>query len=160
MSEKEFINLIEKNQGIIHKICRLYTDTHTDYDDLFQEIMLQLWQSISSYQGKAKISTYMYRVALFTALNKVKYDKKQKLDPEEIKHQLSEETDQRPESILHLATQLLDPSDKALVSLYLDEKNYKEMADILGLSESNVGVRLNRIKKKLRTILKAQDYGA
>lgn len=160
MSEKEFIDLIDIHQGIIHKVCRLYTDKTHDYEDLFQEIMMQLWQSLPRYQGKAKVSTYMYKIALFTALNRVKSSKKQLDRSVDIPENIPEESIESHESILAAAIQHLNASEKALVSLYLDEKDYKEMAEILGITESNVGVKLNRIKKKLRRIFKVTAYGS
>jgi len=159
LSEKEFIDLIEQHQGIIHKVCRIYTYNQHDYDDLFQDIMVQLWQSITRYQGKSKLTTYMYKIALFTALNKVKKAKKRQFDANEIADYTTDASD-TAEEILHTVIKHLSDAEKALVSLYLDEKDYKEMAEILGITESNVGVRLNRVKDKMRKILKAQEDGA
>lgn len=160
MSEKEFIDLIEQHQGIIHKVCRIYTYNQHDYDDLFQEIMVQLWQSIPRYQGKSKLTTYMYKIALFTALNKAKKAKRRQLDLQDLPDHTTDESADRVNDILNAIIQQLNDVDKALISLYLDEKDYKEMAEILGITESNVGVRLNRVKEKMRKILKTQYHGA
>lgn len=160
MSEKEFIDLIEQHQGIIHKVCRIYSYNQHDYDDLFQEIMVQLWQSIPRYQGKSKLTTYMYKIALFTALNKAKKAKRRQLDLQDLPDYTTDESADRVNETLNAVIQQLNDVDKALISLYLDEKDYKEMADILGITESNVGVRLNRVKEKMRKILKTQYHGA
>lgn len=160
MSEKEFIDLIEQHQGIIHKVCRIYSDNNDDYDDLFQEIMMQLWQSITRYSGKSKLTTYMYKIALFTALNKVKKAKNKALVLADLPDDRTDEPKESAEVILDSIIRHLNEAEKALISLYLDEKDYKEMAEILGITESNVGVRLNRVKEKMRKILKVQDYEA
>lgn len=102
----------------------------------------------------------MYKIALFTALNRVKSSKKQLDRSVDIPENIPEESIESHESILAAAIQHLNASEKALVSLYLDEKDYKEMAEILGITESNVGVKLNRIKKKLRRIFKVTAYGS
>lgn len=159
MNEKEFIDLIDQHQGIIHKICRIYTDIQEDYDDLFQEIMVQLWQAMPRYKGKSKITTYMYKVALFTALNKMKQSNKMLYTTDELPDRTEDAPQKSAEAILKQVLTKLNMAEKALISLYLDERDYKEIAEILGITESNVGVRLNRLKKKMKAIIKVQEYG-
>lgn len=148
--ERDFIAVIEKNQGLIHKICRLYGDSEEDRNDLFQEILLQLWKSYPSYRGKSKLSTWMYRVALYTAMADLK---KRKRNPDfDKKNTSASNTADQDFDLEHVKTgiALLNPSERALLTLYIDDKSYQEIAEIVGITENNVGVRLNRIKKKLK----------
>ncbi len=157
--EKEFIQLITEHQGIIHKVCRMYCRNPADAEDLFQEITLQLWRSYPVFNKYAKVSTWMYRLALNTAITRLRkssiraswqpltsrnYNAAQ---PNE--QRLDVEYDQE----LQKALNTLNKFDKALVLLYLDEKSYKEIAEIMGVTESNIGVKINRIKKKLKQLL-------
>ena len=134
----------------------MYCSDNTDAEDLFQEILLQLWKSWPKFNSQSKVSTWMYRIGLNTAITRLRQNgrklkaqaitSEQNIIPEENSRRLDIVFDKE----LQLAISLLDKFDKALVMLYLDEKSYKEIAEILGLSESNVGVKINRIKKKLR----------
>nr|WP_238354622.1 RNA polymerase sigma factor [Fulvivirga marina] len=142
------------HQNIVHKVCRMYTNNKDDHDDLFQEILLQLWQAYPRFKGNSKLTTWMYRVALYTAISRNK--KKQRLVSESIDskaYEYYENHDPYRYENLRMAISTLSETDKALVMLYLEEKPYKEIADIMGLTETNVGVRLNRVKKKLKEIL-------
>ena len=157
VNEKEFLGLIAEHQKIIHKVCHMYTNNQDDHGDLFQEILLQLWQGYPRFKGDAKVTTWMYRVSLYTAMSSIK--KKQKRKEEIIYAGEQEKVDKHDPyefENLRAAIDTLSQTDKALVMLYLEEKSYKEIADIMGMTESNVGVKLNRIKKKLREILIAQ----
>jgi RNA polymerase sigma-70 factor (ECF subfamily) len=155
MEEKQFLQLIEQHQGIIHKICRLYRDTREDREDLFQEIVFELWKSAPTFSGKANFSTWMYRVALSTAI--VSFRKKKPNivytpllpDTPEVMQNSKPQTEQ-----LFEALKKLNDGDKALITLYLEEVSYKEIAEITGITENNVGVRLNRIKNKIQQLLK------
>ncbi|MBL6449518.1 RNA polymerase sigma factor [Fulvivirga sp. 29W222] len=152
--EKEFLDQIDLHQNIVHKVCRMYTNNKDDHDDLFQEILLQLWQAYPRFKGNSKLTTWMYRVALYTAISRNK--KKQRLVSESIDskaYEYYENHDPYRYENLRMAISTLSETDKALVMLYLEEKPYKEIADIMGLTETNVGVRLNRVKKKLKEIL-------
>lgn len=145
---------IDQHQNIVHKVCRMYTDNRDDHEDLFQEVLLQLWQAYPRFKGDSKLTTWMYRVALYTAISRHK--KKQRIVSEGIDskaYEYYENNDPYRYENLRMAIDTLSETDKALVMLYLDEKPYKEIADIMGLTETNVGVRLNRIKKKLKEIL-------
>lgn len=154
IKEKEFLDLIDEYQKIIHKVCSMYTDDREDHDDLFQEILLQLWQGYPRFKGDAKISTWMYRVSLYTAISSVKKRKKQQPEQEYIYLQPKmENPDPYQFENLTAAIEILSKTDKALVMLYLEEKSYKEIAEIMGMTESNVGVKINRIKKRLKEIL-------
>lgn len=155
--EKEFLKLIHDFQKIIYKICRVYRDSREDQEDLFQEIVYQLWKSYPSFKGESKISSWIYRIALNTSIaiyrkSKILIDYYQEL-PEHIQPS-DEKTISENEERLFWALRKLNDSEKAVISLYLEDFNYQEIAEITGLSESNVGVRLNRIKNKLKEILK------
>lgn len=155
--EKEFLGLIHENQKIIYKICKLYRDSREDQEDLFQEIVYQLWKSYPGFKRESKVSSWIYRIALNTAIatyrkSKVSIDYYEEF-PEHI-HPFYEKTISENEERLFLALRKLNDSEKAVISLYLEDFNYKEIAEITGLSDSNVGVRLNRIKNKLKQILK------
>lgn len=151
MNETEFLALIAQHQGIIAKICRLYRDGKEDREDLFQEIVYQLWKSVPGYSGRAGFSTWLYRVALTTAI--AAYRKKQ---PRIVytatlpEHAASAENADQ-EQLLQ-ALKRLNDGEKALITLYLEDLSYREIAAITGITESNVGVKLNRIKQKLAKI--------
>jgi RNA polymerase sigma-70 factor (ECF subfamily) len=155
--EKEFLALVYDYQNIIYKICRLYRDNKEDQEDLFQEIVYQLWKSYPAFKRESKVSSWMYRIALNTAIaiyrkSKISVDYYQEF-PEHL-HLSDEKSISENEERLFWALRKLNDSEKAVISLYLEDFNYREIAAITGLSESNVGVRLNRIKNKLKQILK------
>jgi RNA polymerase sigma factor (sigma-70 family) len=155
MNQAQFLQLIDQHQGIIHKICRLYRDSMEDREDLFQDIVFQLWKSVPAFEGRSAFSTWMYRVALSTAITG--YRKKKpaitytaNLPDKPVTADYQEE--QRDQ--LFTALKLLDDGDKAIIALYLEGLNYQEIAAITGITENNVGVKLNRIKKKIQQLLK------
>lgn len=155
MDESRFLELINQHQVIIHKICRLYRDLKEDREDLFQEIVFQLWKSVSTFDGRSQFSTWMYRVALSTAIAVyrkktpgIQYHPELPDKPEE---QVQE--NEQHEQLL-LAIKRLNDSDKALIVLYLEDLSYKEIAGITGITENNVGVRMKRIKDKIQQLIK------
>jgi len=157
MSEKEFLSVVHDHQGIIHKICRMYRDSNEDREDLFQEIVFQLWRSYPSFNGASKISTWLYRIALNTAMasfrkNRPKVTSAEYLPDIQFENPNDAHND-RQEELFTGIRQLSDP-DRALIALYLDELSYQQIAAILGITESNVGVKLNRIKIKLQKLIK------
>lgn len=155
MSETEFLSIISSNQGIIHKICRLYRDGDEDQEDLFQEIVFQLWKAFPNYRGEAKVSTWLYRIALNTAL--ISFRKRRPpLDFVAKVPDLQENNPQEDESrhlMLVRALRMIKESERALVMLYLEDLSYQQIAEIIGITENNVGVKLNRIKEKLKKLL-------
>ncbi|PQL90856.1 RNA polymerase sigma factor [Apibacter adventoris] len=157
--ESEFSELIQKNQGIIHKICRIYTTNEEDSQDLFQEIVLQLWKSYKSFKGNSKFTTWMYRVALNTAITLFRKSNR-KIDTQEIDqnlYKISQDTDytDKQEQINNLydAIKKLSEIDRALVLLYLDDLPYKDIAETLGITEVNARVKMKRAKIKLKEIM-------
>lgn len=164
-AEQEFLLLVNQNQGIIRKVCHLYGRNDADKDDLYQEIVIQLWKSFTSFRGEAKFSTWMYRIALNTAISNLrKQSRKVALSfPEFIP---TEQADTDEEKIkeeklkeMYTAISRLTEVEKAIVMLYLEDKSYDEMEEILGISSGTLRVKMNRIKEKLRTLTKAQTYG-
>ncbi len=157
MKQTEFLALVDQHQGIIHKVCRLYRDTPEDQEDLFQEIIYQLWRSLPSFVGTAKFTTWMYRIALNTAMATYRKKSPQLVFsgtfPERAEEDVSAERQHREEKMFAALKQLNDP-EKALIALYLDDLSYREIAELTGLTENHVGVKLNRIKTKIKKILK------
>lgn len=155
--EKEFLKSVYDYQKIIYKVCKLYRDIKEDQEDLFQEIVYQLWKSYPSFKGESKISSWIYRIALNTAMAIYRKPKLTIDYFDEISGQnqagSGKEVSENEER-LFAALRKLNDAEKALISLYLDEFSYQEISKILGISESNVGVRLNRIKSKLKIIIK------
>ncbi|WP_276484331.1 RNA polymerase sigma factor [Paraflavitalea pollutisoli] len=154
MTDAQFVALIDEHQAIIHKISRLYRDSREDREDLFQEIVLQLWRSIGSFRGEAKFSTWMYRVALTTAISSLRKKKPQLVYPAELPDRKEPVADghEQQEQLMRALRQLSD-AEKALITLYLEDISYAEMAAITGISENYVGVKLKRIKTKIQQLL-------
>jgi RNA polymerase sigma-70 factor (ECF subfamily) len=150
----QFVKVIEEHAGILHKVCRIYQSS-IGYDDLYQEIVIQLWKSFDSFKGNSKISTWIYRVALNTAIT---FFKKKKIEFSEIDntHYEAEETDEYDtgkSKQMYQAIALLNDIEKALIFLYLEGKNYEEISNTLGITEGNTRVKMNRIKNKLKNII-------
>lgn len=143
------------------KVCRVYAyDTH-DRKDLFQEILIAAWQSYPKYKGDAKFSTWLYKVAIYTAIAGLRKSKSfiKSTDPNELPQStitLSYDASQDDQlSVLYKAIAQLNEIDKAIVMLYLEDKSYKEMEDIMGINEATLRVKVNRIKEKLKQIIKS-----
>lgn len=150
--KQEFSQLIEKNQGIIHKVSLLYTHNKSDKEDLFQEICLQLWRSYKTFNSESKFSTWMYRVALNTSISYLRKKPKnihfEGLNTNYLASEDTQEKDQQSQ-LLFLAISKLKKLDKAIIILWLEGKKYEDIGQILGLSKSNISVRLVRIKRNL-----------
>ncbi|WP_285008778.1 RNA polymerase sigma factor [Pedobacter faecalis] len=159
MDEQSFLKMLHEHQGIIHKVCRLYKESAEDREDLFQEITYQLWKACPGYRSESKVSTWMYRVALNTALasfRKTRPDIRYETDlPDLPAAERSEEQLYRQERLFILLKQLSE-GERAIVALYLDEMSHKEIAEVIGTTENNIAVKLNRIKNKLQ---KLQHHG-
>jgi len=161
--EKEFLHIIKKNQGIIHKVCNIYCDAEEDRNDLFQEIVAQLWKSYPTFRHESKVSTWMYRVGLNTAIT---HFKKSKRRPD--RNQLSYENLQFADvsydfeteeqiKILQKAVSQLTGVEKSIILLFLEDKKYEEIAEITGITQNYVRVKMNRIKKKLKALMVKED---
>ncbi|MHC0446623.1 RNA polymerase sigma factor [Flavobacterium sp. 3-218] len=162
--EQEFLNRIEIHKGILYKVSKMYMDTFDDQQDLFQEIVCQLWKSYDSFRNESQFSTWMYRVAVNTAIVFLKKEKR-KVDKYEIlSENINEEESDSPikESQLdhfYKAVQKLEKIDKAIIFYQLEGFSHKEIGENLGISEGNARVKLNRAKEKLKEIIKNQGYG-
>jgi RNA polymerase sigma-70 factor (ECF subfamily) len=157
--ETTFKEWLNAHLGLIFRVVRAYAATASDQDDLFQEILLQIWLSIPRFEEKAKASTWIYRVALNTALTWNRSEKRRRKHSTtmiELRPQQSNCLEQSEEIIgrLYEAIRKLPKVDASVVIMHLDGLAYSEMAEILGISESNVGVKLNRAKKQLAQLLK------
>lgn len=157
--EKAFLKAIGEHQGIIHKVSRMYRDSLEDQEDLFQEIVFQLWKSFPGFRNESKVSTWMYRIALNTALAKFRknspaLDFRENLPEVKVSEEDGEKSISEQEELMFRALRCLNDPEKALISLFLEDYSYKEIGEIIGISENYVGVRINRIKKKLKTLLK------
>lgn len=157
--EKLFLKDFEKNQNIAHKICRLYTTNEQAHKDLFQEITIQLWKNYPKFRGDAKFSTWMYRVALNTAISLYRKSTRtiKTQDYSEVSFKIKtddyDDTEELQLASLYKAIQTLNDIEKALIFLYLEDKPYKEIADTLGISAVNARVKMTRAKDKLKAIL-------
>ncbi|WP_316634961.1 RNA polymerase sigma factor [uncultured Flavobacterium sp.] len=162
--EQEFLNRIEKHKGILYKVSKMYMDNADDQQDLFQEIICQLWKSYDSFRNESQFSTWMYRVAVNTAIVFLKKEKR-KVD----KYEIASENIKEDEGDSHVkesqidhfykAVQKLEKIDKAIIFYQLEGFSHKEIGDNLGISEGNARVKLNRAKEKLKEIIKNQGYG-
>ncbi len=153
--EKEFISLLNEHQRIIHKVCNLYMDAHADREDLFQEITLQAWKAYGNFRGDAKFSTWLYRVALNTAITFFRKEKRQPdiFSTETIPDFRSNDAyDPIEEQVkaMYAAIGELSKIDKAIVMLYLEDYSYNDIGDMMGITANNVAVKMNRIKTKLK----------
>ena len=157
--EHSFVEELEKNQNIVHKVCRIYTNNQEAHNDLFQEITIQLWKAYPKFRGDSKFSTWMYRVGLNTAITLYR-KRKRSIKTEtfdafqyKIKSEPFDDTEEEQLKLLYKAVHQLNDIEKALVFLYLEDKSYKEISETIGISEVNARVKMNRVKTKLRTIL-------
>ncbi len=153
--EKEFIQLLNQNQKIIHKVCNLYLNWQEDKEDLFQEITLQAWKAFSQFRGEAKFSTWLYRVSLNTAITYFRKDKKNAFiasvsEIPELAIQSERDPIEDKTKAMYKAIAALSKIDKAIVMLYLEDYSYAEISEIIGITANNIAVKMNRIKVKLR----------
>lgn len=157
--QDSFVEQLQQHQNIVHKVCRLYTNNIDAHNDLFQEITIQLWRAYPKFRGDAKFSTWMYRVGLNTAITLYRKRKRQiqtqGFDAVQFKIKADEydDTEEQQLKLMYNAVHQLNDIEKALVFLYLEDKDYREISETLGISEVNARVKMNRIKKKLKTIL-------
>ncbi len=139
----------------------MYCSSREDREDLFQDIVLQLWRSYPSFRGGSKVTTWMYRVALNNAITRVRKESRAgrfaELGPEAFMVPAVEGDSGEEMAAMYRAIQRLSQVDRALTLLYLEDCSYREMAEVLGISESNVGVKLNRIKGQLRTLVSIEE---
>lgn len=151
----DFDQIIKENARAMHKLCRVYTFNENEYEELFQEMLVQIWHSSEKFRGEAKISTFVYQVCINTALNfrskLARYKNRFETLDGKIFVAPVAPNNEKNENLqkLYAVIRELKPIDRAIVSLYLDEKSYDETAQILGISKTNVATRLMRLKKNL-----------
>ncbi len=161
--EEAFLTKIEDHKGVIFKIAKMYQSNFEDRNDLYQEIIFQAWKAYPKFRGDSKFSTWLYRVALNTAITFLKEEKKSILvqDNDKIKNYkapaeaYSSEKEEKL-ALMYRAIEQLSPIDKALIFYYLQGYSGEEMAKELGVSQGNTRVKLNRAKQKLKTIIDSQ----
>ena len=158
--KKIFSEKVIESQGIIHKVCRMYCDNSEHRKDLFQEILIQLWKSYPSFRNESKFSTWMYRVALNVAIQELRKTKKKNsffVQTNQFKEEFEENNSSLEDERLaqmYKAISHLNKVEKAIVMLHLDEKSNEEIAEIVGITQNYVRVKMNRIKIKLSKKIK------
>ena len=158
--EKQFESLIKEHQLLLLKVCRMYAYTSEDRQDLFQDIVLHSWNAFPRFRGEAKFSTWLYRVAINTAVTRIRKKQRSVYDKQEfeegfeiIDNNTNQEEEERLQD-LHAAISRLNQVEKAIVMLYMEERSYEEMEEILGMSQGSLRTKMSRIKEKLRQITK------
>lgn len=157
--KEQFLVILDKNIGILIKLSRVYTNVAQDRDDLINDITLELWKSFKSFNGNSKISTWIYRVAINTSMN---YKRKKRNDSmfvsltdfkkEEVFPWLAEQENSSELEILYSCIDELNDINKAIILLYLDGNSHEEISEIMGISKTNVGTRIARIKDQIKSI--------
>ncbi|UXP33899.1 sigma-70 family RNA polymerase sigma factor [Reichenbachiella agarivorans] len=154
--KSDFQFFLNEHHRIIAKVCRIYTDTAEDFNDYYQECVIQLWRSFDTFRGASKLSTWVYRVCLNVCLSQLRSKKKNLTVARENLPDTIDDNDGIEEeqlTMLYTAIKALKESDRAIILLYLEERSYKEMADILGITVTNVGAKVNRVKIQLKKII-------
>ncbi|MDH6343258.1 RNA polymerase sigma-70 factor (ECF subfamily) [Parabacteroides sp. PM6-13] len=153
--EKEFMALVESYKRVIYKVCYMYATDADHLNDLYQEVVINLWKAFPHFRGESKVSTWVYKIGLNTC---VSFFRKSKGRPEvvpitvDLENLASEESKTAQIRELYGMTNRLNPMERALILLWLEEKSYQEIAEITGFSRNNVAVKLMRIKEKLKTM--------
>lgn len=149
--DKEFLSMIQQNEKIIYKVASFYADADNPIADLYQEVIINVWKGYPTFKGDSKPSTWIYRIALNTCIS---FFRRRKVSTSylEILPELGEQIDHNDDQLqeLYVMINRLGRLERALVLLYLEDKSYKEMAEIMGMTVTNVATKLNRIKDKLR----------
>lgn len=142
--------------GIIIKICRAYANSQEDFEDFYQEVCLQIWKSRDRFREESEWSTWIYRIALNVCLGQIKKDQRRSIDQKDLPLELVEDSKAFGDeelNLLYAAIKQLSEVDRAVILLYLEEKKYEEIAEIMGTSANNIGVRITRIKERLKKLL-------
>lgn len=152
--ETEFLSVIKQYERVIYKVCYMYTTPNAPLNDLYQEVVINIWRAFPKFRHECKISTWIYRIALNTSIS---FIRKQKNIPEIISitpelNGVADDYDDLQAMLkeLHALINKLGQLDKSLILLYLEEKSYEEISEITGLTVTNVATKLSRIKDKLR----------
>jgi RNA polymerase sigma-70 factor (ECF subfamily) len=159
-TEQEFLQQVDAHKGMIHKVCHVYCHNPGDRDDLFQEIVIQLWKAWPGFRGESRFSTWLYRIALNTAISGLRRNRNQTVyvEPAMLPDSIREDSDyaDREEKLasLYAAIRQLSELERAMIMLYLEDKSYEEMEDILGVNQNSLRVKMTRAKEKLRKLTK------
>lgn len=160
MYKSKFESLLRDNYSFITKVCAGFSDSDQELKDLVQEVCYQVWKTFSSFRGEAKISTWIYRITINVCLYQQGLKEKEKTDylDQESLERLFETTQELQsedyqKNVLYVAIRKLKPEDRALIMLYLDCKTHEQIGEILGITSVNAGVRINRLKKKLKQLI-------
>lgn len=158
-AENAFLERIRANEGILRKVVHLYADQAADRDDLYQEIVYQAWRARDAFRGDAKFSTWLYRVALNTALSSRRKSARKPFTREVVETDAIEDRQQNQDTrqVLLWAIRQLKAADRMLILLHLEGYEYAEIAEITGIKPSTVGVKLHRIKKQLTTLIQREQ---
>lgn len=160
-TEEYYLTLIEENKSKIQRICQVYASNSVDKKDLIQEVFYQIWKSLPSFSGKAHINTWVYRIILNVCLKSVASTKKNdfvSLESIHFENNIANETSSKEKyEQLYACISLLPTAEKNLVVLFLEDLPYKEIAEIIGISENYVAVKLKRIRKKLFNCLTSES---
>ncbi|AXY76800.1 RNA polymerase sigma factor [Paraflavitalea soli] len=163
--QNEFIVLVNQHRGMLYKVCNLYCSSEYDKQDLFQEIVIQLWKAYPRFRGDSKFGTWLYRIALNTAISDLRKQKKhiQSVEPDQLPTEIQDiqYNKDKEEKLqqLYRAIHQLPEIERGIVMLYLEDKSYDEMEEILGINQNNLRVKMNRIKEKLRKLTKVVEHG-
>ncbi|KYP15753.1 RNA polymerase sigma factor [Flavihumibacter sp. CACIAM 22H1] len=161
IQKQAFIQMLEAHKGLLYKIARSYTTTPADCQDLVQEITLALWRSFEKYNQQYEYSTWIYRIALNVSISHLRKETRRiqshALTEDHLFLPIDTGGEDAAVNLLYSLIAALNPLDKAIMLLYLDEKSYREMAEILGLSESNIATKISRIKEKWRQQLNVKN---
>ncbi|MDR6560985.1 MULTISPECIES: sigma-70 family RNA polymerase sigma factor [Arcicella] len=157
--ENQFVELIKIHQGIVHKVCGMYRRDHDDRKDLFQEIVIQLWKAFPKFRHEAKVSTWIYQISLNVAISDFRKESRKPIRVE-LSETITNISDNQYDysieeklAVLYQAIDQLSEIEKAIIMLYFEEKNNEEIAEIIGISQNNVRVKMTRIREKLRTLM-------
>lgn len=162
---RQFLDLVEKHKGIVIRICSVYARRQDERDDLFQEIIVQLWKAWPGFEGRSQFSTWMYRIALNTAISGLRKKTAgivyidQFAMPDAVDPGMDQAKEERL-ALLYQAIRELPEIDKALVMLYLDDHSYEEMEAILGINQGALRTKMNRAKEKLKKNIERIQHGA
>lgn len=151
-NENEFMFIVQKYKATIYTVCYMFSSNEAEIDDLFQEIMINIWKGLASFEGKSDIKTWIYRVALNTCITQDKKKKRQKTESlsMNISPFIDSDIDSKQVQALNHRISRLNPFDRAIVLLWLENMSYEEIGLVVGISTKNVSVRLFRIKEQLK----------
>ncbi len=166
-NEAAFTSVLEANKDRIYRLCRCYVGDRDAANDVFQDALVHVWKSLGSFEGRSQVSTWVYRVTVNTCLAHLRSEKRRlKMfgdagsEPAEVADENTDSDTMDDIERLYECINQLPPTERALVSLYLEDVCMREMAEILGISEANVRVKVHRVKKSLKEIWERRNHGS